>query len=348
MDDLYSFGKYRYIPAEPLKRSIFRTAKNLLLVLFATVKCTVLGVFILIKSLILFIIPRFSKDIQNQVALITGGANGIGRAIGIEMAKCGCNVAIADVDIEGALDTVEELHLMGVKAFAYEVDVANYEEIVALKEKIKADLGDVDILINNAGLLPRVSLLQANPEDILRIVKVNLIGYFWTIRVFLPGMIARQRGHIVSIASILAQETTCRAIAYSSTKFGVRGLMDGLYDLVRLDNHKINVTTVFPPLTNTRKDFIETFIAHGGLNPASELTFYTPQEVADATVDGILKNKQYVSIPSVMKRMITFLNLLPEEFQNLIRDNFKPNVGPAINDPKPKSTHYMIDNNGTK
>lgn len=61
----------------------------------------------------------------------------------------------------------------------FQVDVANYDEIVALKEKIKVDLGDVDILINNAGLLPRVSLLQGNPEDILRIVKVNLIGYFW-------------------------------------------------------------------------------------------------------------------------------------------------------------------------
>lgn len=61
----------------------------------------------------------------------------------------------------------------------FQVDVANYDEIVALKEKIKADLGEVDILINNAGLLPRVSLLEGNPEDILRIVKVNLIGYFW-------------------------------------------------------------------------------------------------------------------------------------------------------------------------
>lgn len=61
----------------------------------------------------------------------------------------------------------------------FQVDVANYEEIVELKEKIKADLGEVDILVNNAGLLPRVSLLQGNPEDILRIIKVNLIGYFW-------------------------------------------------------------------------------------------------------------------------------------------------------------------------
>lgn len=120
-------------------------------------------------------------------------------------------------------------------------------------------------------------------------------------------MIAKQRGHIVSIASIMSHEADSRAITYSSTKFGIRGLMDGLYDLVRLDNLKLNVTTVFPCLTNTRKDFVGTLIEHGGLNSAAELAFFTPQEVANATIDGILKNKQYVSLPLGMKRLITFL-----------------------------------------
>lgn len=66
-------------------------------------------------------------------------------------------------------------------------------------------------------------------------------------------MIQRNRGHIVAIDSIMGQEATCRAITYSATKFGIRGLMDGLYDLIRMDNLNLNVTTVFPTLTNTRK-----------------------------------------------------------------------------------------------
>lgn len=77
-------------------------------------------------------------------------------------------------------------------------------------------------------------------------------------------MIARKHGHIVGISSVMGYESTCRAIAYSSTKFGVRGLMDGLYDLARLDNPYINVTTVFPPLINTRKEFIDLIVANGG------------------------------------------------------------------------------------
>lgn len=70
MDDLYSFGNIRYIPADPIKRSIFRTVKNVLHVLFAVVKCTVLGIFIIIKAIVLLVIPSSSKDIQNQVALV--------------------------------------------------------------------------------------------------------------------------------------------------------------------------------------------------------------------------------------------------------------------------------------
>lgn len=85
-----------------------------------------------------------------------------------------------------------------------------------------------------------------------------------TIRVFLPGMISRNSGHIVGISSILGLEPTCRAIAYCSTKFGIRAIMDGLYDMFRLDNLNICATTVFPPLMNTRKEFVDHFISNGG------------------------------------------------------------------------------------
>lgn len=70
MDDLYSFGKKKYIPADPIQRSATRTVKNVLFVLYLSVKCTVLGIFVIIKSIIFLVIPRFSKNIQNQVALV--------------------------------------------------------------------------------------------------------------------------------------------------------------------------------------------------------------------------------------------------------------------------------------
>lgn len=78
-------------------------------------------------------------------------------------------------------------------------------------------------------------------------------------------MITRRRGHIVGVSSITGYESNAHSICDSSTKFGIRGLMDGLYDLSRLNNLNINVTTVFPPLVNTRKSFIDQFVqADGG------------------------------------------------------------------------------------
>lgn len=119
MDDIYTFGQKPYIPADPLQRSVLRSGKNVLLFLLTSVKCSVFGIFILLKSIVFLFIPLPTKDIQNQVALvnqwkstlkhrnqitiffiflqITGGANGIGRCIGIELAKCGCNIALAGI-----------------------------------------------------------------------------------------------------------------------------------------------------------------------------------------------------------------------------------------------------------
>lgn len=77
-------------------------------------------------------------------------------------------------------------------------------------------------------------------------------------------MISRGRGHIVGTSSILGVESTGRAVSYCATKFGIRGLMDALYDLFLIDDLNINVTTVFPPLVNTRKEFIDHFVANGG------------------------------------------------------------------------------------
>lgn len=77
-------------------------------------------------------------------------------------------------------------------------------------------------------------------------------------------MIARGSGHIVALASIMSYESTGRAICYSTSKFGIRGLMDGLHDLFSIDSLNINVTTVFPALVNTRKEFIDAFVANNG------------------------------------------------------------------------------------
>lgn len=116
---------------------------------------------------------------------MTGGANGMGRTIAMELARYGCNIALVDVDYEAAVETAKYLYVLGVKAFAYKADVSNYHEVVQLKDRVNQDLGTVDILVNNAGLLPKVSLTEGNPDDINRIIQVNLTSHFWVCYLFI-------------------------------------------------------------------------------------------------------------------------------------------------------------------
>lgn len=140
-------------------------------------------------------------------------------------------------------------------------------------------------------------------------------------------MIKKGSGHIVAVASTFALEASGREITYSATKYAVRGLMDGLNELSKLDKLNINVTTVFPPLVSTRKEYMDYFSAVNEyristhtpneinvkftnqnlvfskftrLNPFYELVKATPDEVAERTVSGILKNKKHVIIPAYL------------------------------------------------
>lgn len=97
----------------------------------------------------------------------------MGQQICIKLATLGCNVAIADIDIESAQKTSELLVKLGVSAKAYKVDVSNYVEIEKLKLDISSDLGEVDILINNAGVIPYKSILDQTEEELERLTKVN-------------------------------------------------------------------------------------------------------------------------------------------------------------------------------
>lgn len=105
---------------------------------------------------------------------ITGGANGLGKLLSLELASLGCKLAIADVDIAAAEETAKSItDKYGVPSKAYKVDVSNYSEILKLKENILSDLGEVDILVNNAALIPYKSILDQSAEELERLTRVN-------------------------------------------------------------------------------------------------------------------------------------------------------------------------------
>lgn len=130
-----------------------------------------------------FIIPPKPKCIKDKVVLITGSANGLGRAIAFRLAKEHCKLAIVDIDFVAAQRTADDIRKkFNIVACPFKVDVSKHQEVTQLKADIESSLGNVDILVNNAGLLAMdLSLREGTPELIQKVIDVNLTSHFWVI-----------------------------------------------------------------------------------------------------------------------------------------------------------------------
>ena len=162
---------------------------------------------------------------QDQVALVTGGSRGIGRAIALKLASLGANVALLYAgNAEAAEATVRDLESLGVKALAVRCDVSDYDQVAAAVAQVKEALGPVDVLVNNAGVTKDMLALRMSPEAFDRVVSVNLNGTFHTIRALYADFMRRRKGRIINIASIAGVMGNAGQANYAASKAGVIGL----------------------------------------------------------------------------------------------------------------------------
>ena len=184
------------------------------------------------------------ENIAGKVAIITGAGKGIGRAIAIALANEGVHtglIARTETDLE---EVAGQVHALGVKAAIATADITDITAVNAAVAKLKAALGPVDILINNAGIARMGGFMDITPEQFENIIKVNLFGVYYTTRAVLPQMIERKTGDIVNISSTAGLKGSPVTSAYSASKFGVMGLSDSLMQEVR--KHNIRVTALAP------------------------------------------------------------------------------------------------------
>ncbi|XP_058129372.1 estradiol 17-beta-dehydrogenase 11-like [Anopheles ziemanni] len=299
MVDNADVSPYRWADPVPLKtsvqraRELFELVLNVVLFLFESVP-------LWWEALVGCFVAPPAKNISGQTALVTGGANGLGQAIAIALAKEGCNVAVADVDEVNGRETVAKLRRYNVSAVAYKVDVSDYEAVRQLGRDIERDLGPVDILVNNAGILPTSFSQDGLPSHCKRTMEVNVLSGFWTTQVFIDSMVRRRKGHIVAISSLAGYVAPGWAKTYATTKFAIRGFMDALEDdlYLRGQSEHVRTTTIFPQAFNTRKQAISVLKASSGL---TRLPIYEPSALGETVVNAIKTNQRKVVVPETVK-----------------------------------------------
>jgi all-trans-retinol dehydrogenase (NAD+) len=190
-------------------------------------------------------------DIEGSRALITGAASGIGRLLAAELGRAGAHLVLWDIDERGLNEVQAELQGAGRAVRTCVCDLTRREDIEAAAGRTLADGGPVDILVNNAGIVSGKNLLEITPAEIERTFQVNTLAIFWTVKAFLPGMIERNRGHIVTIASAAGLAGTSKLTDYCSSKFAAVGFDESLRVELKRRNSKVVTTVVCPFYTDT-------------------------------------------------------------------------------------------------
>jgi 2-hydroxycyclohexanecarboxyl-CoA dehydrogenase len=155
------------------------------------------------------------------VAIVTGGAKGIGRAISLQLAKDGAAIAIWDLDGAGAESVAAEIKKAGGRAIALTTDCADEAAIAAAAARTRSEFGPITVLVNNAGMTNFRPFLDITPEAWDKMMKVNLKGPFLCVQSILPDMLAAGWGRIVNISSSSAQSGTTNQVDYASSKGGI-------------------------------------------------------------------------------------------------------------------------------
>jgi 3-oxoacyl-[acyl-carrier protein] reductase len=164
------------------------------------------------------------KRLEGKVALVTGGARGIGKAISARLAAEGAKLAIVDIMLDVAQATADEFTAQGVEAKAYAANVASFADAEATVAQVVKDFGSLDILVNNAGITRDTLMLRMTEEDFDKVIAVNLKGTFNFTKASIRPMMKARAGKIINIASVVGRMGNVGQANYAASKAGVIGL----------------------------------------------------------------------------------------------------------------------------
>ncbi len=240
------------------------------------------------------------KILAGETAAITGGARGIGRATTEALLRQGMRVAIGDIDVEAARETAREL---GPSVVAFPLDVTSRESFTAFLDGAEAELGPIDVLVNNAGIMQVGRFIDEDDLTAQRMVDINIHGVILGMKIALDRMIPRDSGHIVNIASLAGKFGAPGGATYSGTKHAVIGLTEAVRGEMRLMGSNVDFSYVMPNVVNTELG--------AGLGEARGIHKLEPSEVADAVLEALQLGSVEVFVPKSSRGTIALSVLLP-------------------------------------
>jgi NADP-dependent 3-hydroxy acid dehydrogenase YdfG len=237
------------------------------------------------------------RPLNGKVAAITGAARGIGLATARACAARGMKVAIGDLDLAEAQRAAESVP----GAIALALDVTDKASFAAFLDAAEAELGPVDVLVNNAGIMQLGSFLEEDDATAVRQVDINVHGVLHGMKLALPGMVARNSGHVVNIASMAGKTGIPGGATYSGTKFFVYGASEAVR--AELRGTGVEISCVMPVPVNTE--------LAAGLKPPRGNGMVEPEDVAAEIVAALERPRFDVPVPRSMGRLVHVSGLLP-------------------------------------
>uniref|UniRef100_A0A7M5XFK1 Short-chain dehydrogenase/reductase 3 n=2 Tax=Clytia hemisphaerica TaxID=252671 RepID=A0A7M5XFK1_9CNID len=269
-------------------------------------------------SMIKYFLPKNKKDISGEILFMSGAGSGIGRLMSIKFAELGAIVICTDLNAETAEQTANTIKSNGGKAYSYQLDVTDRLKVYALAEQIKREVGDVTMLINNAGIVTGKKILDAPDQLMVKTMEVNTISHFWTLKAFLPSMLEKNHGHIVTVSSIAGHSGAPAMVDYCASKFGAVGIHESLtVELIGIPDNKIQTSCVCP-------FFIKTGMFDGVssgspiLLPLLEVDF-----TVESIVCGVLNDEETIYVPRMLLPLMILKNLAPSALMKPLSDYLK-------------------------
>lgn len=245
------------------------------------------------------------RSLHGTVAAITGGARGIGRATATALVREGMRVAIGDVDRELAEQTAAEI---GGGTLALELDVTDRESFAAFVDQVSERLGSLDVLVNNAGIMPLGSFADEDDATTRRIIDINLWGVLYGTKLALPGMKRRGRGHIVNIASTAGKAGVPGGATYAASKHAVVGLSEAVR--AELVDTGVDVSWVMPNFVNTE--------LMRGTKQVRGVRLVEPEDVAAAIVAELRAPRFEVFVPRSVGVLYKLASPLPRRWREAV------------------------------